>query len=256
MNTPEPSKKAIHQAVRSAYGEVARKAGVTRHAACCDAHVIPPSDYSAKELASVPKGAYLGEGSGTPVRYAGLRPGEAVVDLGAGAGMDSFLAANRVGPTGCVYGFDLTPEMVARAQRNAAHGNYTNVSFERADIEQLPLAAGMADAAISNCVINLAPNKAKVFAEIFRVLRPGGRLSLSDIVLRGQQEAIRVFREQAGPDTWCACISGALRDEDYLAAIRAAGFANVRVVAERPAQLQPGAGVAAVAVTITARKLA
>jgi len=207
-------------------------------------------------LAAVPKEAYLGEGSGVPVRYAELQPGEVVVDLGAGAGMDCFLAANLVGPTGRVYGYDLTPEMIERAQRNAAAGNYTNVTFARADIERLPLESGTADAAISNCVINLAPDKVAVFAEIFRVLRPRGRVSVADIVLRGTREAICDFREKSGPEGWCECVSGALAEEEYFAAIRGAGFADVRLVAERPAMSQPGGAVSAVAVTITARKRA
>ena len=254
MKTENANKEAIHAVVSAAYGAVAQTRTDVSPAACCAAELSQPSDYSPDELASVPKGAYLGEGSGAPVRYAELQPGEVVVDLGAGAGMDSFLAANRVGPAGRVYGYDLTPAMVARAQHNAAAGNYTNVEFARADIEQLPLPSGAVDAAISNCVINLAPDKPAVYREIFRVLRPGGRLSVGDIVLRGTPEAIQNFRRQAGPESWCACVSGALSEEEYFAAIRGAGFADLRLVAERPAMLQPGGVVAAVAVTITARK--
>jgi ubiquinone/menaquinone biosynthesis C-methylase UbiE len=188
------------------------------------------------------------------VRYADLRPGEVVVDLGAGAGMDSFLAANRVGPSGRVYGYDLTEDMVERAKRNASAGNYANIAFARADIENLPLGDAAADAAISNCVINLTPDKAAVYTEIFRVLRPGGRLSVADIVLRGSPEAIQGFRKKIPLEGWCACVSGALAEQECLATIRSAGFTDVRLVAERPAQLQPGGEVAAVAVTITARK--
>ena len=248
------SKQVIHDVVTAAYGAVARGQYEASPWACCSAEAIPPSDYSAEELAEVPKGAYLGQGSGVPVRYANLRPGEAVVDLGAGAGMDSFLAANRVGPGGRVYGYDLTPEMVARAQQNALAGNYSNVTFARADIERLPLEGGTADAAISNCVINLAPDKPTVFAEVFRVLRPGGRLSVADIVLRGTREAVGEFRQKADPASWCACVSGALAEDEYLAAIRGAGFIDVRLVAERLAMSQPSGGVAAQAVTIIARK--
>ncbi|HJY88462.1 MAG TPA: methyltransferase domain-containing protein, partial [Candidatus Acidoferrales bacterium] len=207
-----------------------------------------------EELASVPRGAYLGEGSGAPVRYANLEPGEVVVDLGAGAGMDSFLAANQVGPGGRVYGYDLTEEMLDRARRNAPSGNYAQVTFARADIEQLPLADGAVDAAISNCVINLAPDKAAVYREIFRVLRPSGRLSVADIVLRGESEAIQRFRERANLESWCACVSGALEEQEYLTTIRGAGFTDVQLVAERPAESEPGGGLAAVAVTLTARK--
>jgi ubiquinone/menaquinone biosynthesis C-methylase UbiE len=144
--------------------------------------------------------------------------------------------------------------MLERARHNAAEAGFKNVSFERADIEHLPLADGTANAAISNCVINLTPDKAAVYREIFRVLKSGGRLSVSDIVLRGSADAVRAFRAQSTPDTWCACISGALEEHEYLGTIRAAGFADVRVVSERAAQFQPGSAVQAVAVTINARK--
>lgn len=248
-------KEEIHQAVQATYGAVARTRGLAEKAAsCCTPEPAVISDYTPEELASVPMGAYLGEGSGTPVRHAGLKPGEVVVDLGAGAGMDTFLAANTVGPTGRVHGFDLTVDMLERARRNAAEGQYSNVSFERADIEHLPLPDGTADAAISNCVINLTPDKAAVYREIFRVLKPAGRLSVSDIVLRGPADAVAQFRQQGTPDTWCACISGALEEKEYLSAIRAAGFADVKVVSERAAQFQPGSAVQAVAVTINAHK--
>jgi SAM-dependent methyltransferase len=252
LKTEKASRETIHAVVQAAYGAVARTGSKEPKLACCSADPVRPSDYSVEELGAVPKGAYLGEGSGAPVRYAELQPGEVVVDLGAG--MDSFLAANRVAPAGRIYGYDLTPEMIERAQRNAATGNYPNVTFARADIERLPLASSTADAAISNCVINLAPDKPAVFAEIFRVLRPGGRMSVADIVLRGPREAVRSLREKFRPEGWCACVSGALVEKEYLAAIRAAGFADVRLVAERPAMLQPGVPVSAVAVTITARK--
>lgn len=254
MKTENWDKETVHAWVTTAYAEVARTRGEGPRVACCTAELNRPSDYSAEELAEVPKGAYLGEGSGAPVRHAELHLGEVVVDLGAGAGMDSFLAANRVGPTGRVYGYDLTREMVERAERNAATANYTNVTFARADIERLPLASGVADAAISNCVINLAPDKPAVFREVFRVLRPGGRLSVADIVLRGSREAVHDFRQKAGGESWCACVSGALTEEEYLAALRGAGFTAVRLVADRPAMSQPGGALAAVAVSLTARK--
>lgn len=260
------TKEAIHDAVQSIYGAVARtrnKSG-ENEAACCEptccgkseVNERPPTDYTPEELAAVPKGAYLDEGSGVPVRHAGLKPGEVVVDLGSGAGMDSFLAANAVGPAGRVHGFDLTADMLERARANAAaaNGKYAHVSFDRADIEHLPLPDGAADAAISNCVINLTPDKAAVYRDIFRVLRPGGRLSVADILLRGTPQAVEGLRAQFNAAGWCACLTGALREEDYLGAIRAAGFTNVKIVAERPAQFQPGHEVAAVAVTITAHK--
>lgn len=260
------SKEAIHQAVQEQYGALARSYGKGVKQAgsgesccaptcCSEAAAAPGSpDYSREELASVPKGAYLGAGSGNPVRHAALQPGETVIDLGAGAGMDSFLAANAVGPQGRVHGFDLTSDMLARARANAASGGYRNVSFERADIEKLPLADSTADVAISNCVINLAPDKAAVYREMYRALRPGGRFSVADIVLRGPAEALQAFRNAVHKDNWCGCVSGALAEGEYLEAIRSAGFSDVRVVAERPAESQPGGALQAVAITITGRK--
>lgn len=256
MTKESLTRETIHEAVRSNYGNVARTRnleGQAEGAGCCG-NTRTPFDYAAEELAAVPKGAYLGEGSGTPVRHAALRPGEVVVDLGSGAGMDSFLAANAVGKAGRVYGFDMTPEMLERARDNAAVGGYTNVSFEQADIEHLPLADRAADAVVSNCVINLTPDKRAVYREIFRVLRPGGRIAIADIVLRGGAAAIQAFRNCGDSSAWCACLSGALPEKDYFDAIRAAGFVDARIVSERPAQSQPGSGVIATAVTITARK--
>ena len=257
------TKEQIHDAVRERYGELARtfnaeKAdGACCAPSCCKSETAPQPaspDYTAEEIASVPKGAYLGAGSGAPVKFLNLKPGEVVVDLGAGAGMDSFLAANAVGPQGRVLGFDLTPDMLERARRNAAESGYANVSFQQSDIERLPIAPESAHAATSNCVINLTPDKGAVYRELHRVLKPGGRFSVADIVLRGTPEAVRAFRERSDKGSWCTCTSGALREEDYLAVISAAGFGDVRIVAERPAEAQPGNGVASVAVTITGRK--
>jgi SAM-dependent methyltransferase len=260
------SKEAIHQAVQEQYGALARNYGKPQPAAkdsesccgptCCGSEAAAPAspDYSREELASVPKDAFLGAGSGNPTRHATLQPGETVIDLGAGAGMDSFLAANAVGPSGRVHGFDLTNDMLARARSNATAGGYRNVSFDRADIEKLPIADSTADAAISNCVINLAPDKAAVYRDMFRALRPGGRFSVADIVLRGTADDLRAFRSRVHEGNWCGCVSGALAEGEYLDAIRSAGFADVRVVAERPAESQPGGALQAVAVTITGRK--
>lgn len=244
----------IHEAVQAAYGQVARtRKDATPAAACCGT-AESRSDYTLEEISSVPKGAYLGEGSGAPVRHAGLKPGDTVVDLGSGAGMDSFLAAQSVGPTGRVFGFDLTREMVERARAIAAKAGFANVTFTEADIAHLPLGDGSADAAISNCVINLAPDKGAVYRELFRVLKPGGRISVADIVLRGSEQEIRGLYERAGAGNWCACVSGALEEQEYRATMRAAGFAEIQLVAERPAQSQPGGTVSAVAVTLTAVK--
>ena len=227
------TKEQIHNAVKERYGDLARTFDVEKSGgdccapSCCKSETAPQPaspDYTAAEIASVPKGAYLGAGSGAPVKHLSLKPGEVVIDLGAGAGMDSFLAANIVGTGGQVYGFDLTPDMLERARRNAEQGGYRQVSFQQTDIEHLPLPAGTADAATSNCVINLTPDKTAVYREIFRVLKPGGRFAIADIVLRGDVAAVQAFRERSDKGSWCACTSGALLEQDYLAAIRAAGF--------------------------------
>lgn len=249
MTRKVPQEDAVHAAVTAAYTVVA-KGGTT----CCPVELAPSTDYTPEEIASVPEGAYLGEGSGNPVHHAALKSGDTVVDLGSGAGIDSFLAANRVGPGGQVLGFDLTPAMLERARANATKGNYRQVNFQQAKIEHLPLADSTADVAISNCVINLSPDKRVVFAEIFRVLRPGGRISISDIVLRGAAEDVRAAREHPDIAKWCACVLGALHQDDYLKVIRDAGFEDVKIVAERPALSQPGGSVDAVAITLTAHK--
>lgn len=261
MSSTTLSKEEIHQAVQEQYGALARTAGKEKSGeaccgpSCCSTTAAPQSpDYSREEIASVPPGAYLGAGSGNPVRPAALQPGEVVIDLGSGAGMDSFLAANAVGASGRVHGFDLTADMLARARANAEGAGYRNVSFERADIEKLPFPDAAADVAISNCVINLAPDKAAVYREIFRALRPGGRFSVADIVLRGSPAAVQAFRERVTEGNWCGCVSGALSQEEYLRAIGDAGFTDVRIVAERAAESQPGGALQAVAVTITGRK--
>jgi arsenite methyltransferase len=244
----------IHEAVRAAYGEVARTRKDATAATPCCGTAESRSDYTTEEISSVPKGAYLGEGSGAPVRYAGLKPGDTVVDLGSGAGMDTCLAAQRVGPTGRVFGFDLTREMVERARAIAAQAGFANVTFTEADIARLPLGDGSADAAISNCVINLAPDKGAVYRELFRVLKPGGRISVADIVLRGPKQEIHSLYKRASAGNWCACVAGALEEQEYLDTITAAGFGEIQRVAERPAQSQPGGTVRAVAVTLTAVK--
>ena len=179
-------------------------------------------------MASIPVEANLGLGCGNPVALASLRDGETVLDLGSGPGLDCFLAANRVGDNGRVIGVDMTPEMLERARENARRGGYSNVEFRLGEIENLPVADASVDVIISNCVINLSPDKPRVFREAFRVLKPGGRLMVSDIVLEG--ELPPVVRESAA--AYVGCIAGAMRKEDYLNAIKEAGFAEVEVVEE------------------------
>lgn len=213
---------------------------VTRNQSCCSpaAEVggcCAPGDdpslrvgYAPGDLAAVPPGANLGLGCGNPVALAALQPGEVVLDLGSGAGFDAFLAARRVGPTGRVIGVDMTPEMIARATALAAEHGYSQVEFRLGDIEALPVADASVDVILSNCVVNLTTDKAQAFREAFRVLKPGGRLQVSDLVLA--RPLPPALREDL--DAYAACVSGALLKADYLEAIQSAGFAQVAVVGE------------------------
>jgi len=173
-------------------------------------------------------GAKLGLGGGNPVALASLKPGEVVLDLGSGAGFDCFLASSRVGPQGRVIGVDMTPEMLDKARENARKGNYKNVEFRLGEIENLPLADNSVNVIISNCVINLSSDKARVFQEAFRVLQPGGRLMVSDIVLL--KELPEFIRESAAG--YVSCISGAILKSEYLKAIKKAGFIDVTIADE------------------------
>lgn len=241
----------VKEKVRKAYGRVARTRKVASKSFCC----APPShgpDYSAEEIASVPPGAYLAAGSGNPVRAARLQLGETVVDLGCGAGMDVFLAANQVGLGGRVIGVDMTPEMLERARDNAARSGYAQVEFRQGEIEHLPVPAESADVVISNCVINLVPDKAAVFRDIHRVLRPGGRFAIADIVLQGSPTLVHRTLAKLAP---CACIGGVLEENAYLNALRSVGFEGVEVVASRPMLAQPLEQVLRTrAITVVGRK--
>jgi arsenite methyltransferase len=187
--------------------------------------------YDSDALAEIPDGADLGLGCGNPLALLELSEGETVVDLGSGGGIDCFLAAKRVGPTGRVIGVDMTPEMLERARSNAAEGGFDNVEFRLGEIEHLPVADGTVDAIISNCVVNLVPDKAQVFGDAFRVLKPGGRLSVSDIVMLGSVPiAIRDSVE-----AYVSCLSGAVLRDEYLGLIAAAGFTEVNVTSETEA---------------------
>jgi SAM-dependent methyltransferase len=240
--------QATKDQVKKAYGEIARTR--TEAAPACCAPATVPADYSPQEVASVPPGAYLAEGSGNPVRFARLQPGEMVVDLGSGAGMDVFLAANAVGASGRVIGVDMTPEMLARAEANAQTGRYPQVEFRQGDIENLPIPSETADVILSNCVINLAPDKTAVFREMYRVLRPGGRFAISDIVLRREQPfSQKMLKKLAAASpancgassalAGASCVASAWEERRYLDALRAAGFHDVNVVSERAAVDQP-----------------
>lgn len=183
--------------------------------------------YTEEELKSIPKGSNLGLGCGNPVALASLKEGETAIDLGAGGGVDCFLAAKKVGKSGKVIGVDMTPAMIDKARENARKGNYKNVEFRLGEIENLPVADNTADVIMSNCVINLAPNKKKVFEEAFRALRPGGRLMVSDIVLL--KELTEAVKRKAHP---ASCVKGAMLKDKYLETIRHAGFEDVRIIKE------------------------
>jgi arsenite methyltransferase len=191
--------------------------------------------YSAEELAGIPIDANLGLGCGNPTALASLKAGETVLDLGSGGGIDCFLAAKKVGPSGRVIGVDMTPEMVDRARENARKSDTANVEFRLGEIENLPVADNSVDVILSNCVINLSTDKPRVFREAFRVLRPGGRMMVSDLALK--RPLPQAVRESV--DAYVACVAGALVKEDYLSAIREAGFKDVTVVSEKsfPAEL-------------------
>lgn len=238
-----PSAEEIKSAVKARYGSRARgqlqkeetiPLVDTSAAACCGPAESPQEDvsgwaqqlYSAQELGTLPDAvAELSLGCGNPIALAELREGEVVVDLGSGAGLDCFLAAQRVGPTGRIIGVDMTPEMIELARRNLAKVGATNVEFRAGEIEALPVESERVDVVISNCVINLSPDKDAVLREAFRVLKAGGRLRVSDIVwVREPTE-----REQSDLASWAGCVAGALTVGDFAAKLQAAGFANVRI---------------------------
>jgi SAM-dependent methyltransferase len=224
----------IRKYVRDRYAGIAKQGG-----SCCDPGAacgggVPEAaglkiGYSEEDLQSAPQGANLGLGCGNPIALASLKEGETVLDLGSGAGFDCFLAAREVGPAGSVIGVDMTPEMIEKARGNARKGGYRNVEFRLGEIERLPAADGSVDAVISNCVINLSTAKESVFAEAYRVLKPGGRVMISDLVLsRDLPEGLaRSLAAYAG------CIAGAIRKDDYIHLLEKAGFRDVRVVQER-----------------------
>jgi len=227
--------KEIKKVVRERYGSIAREEGscCAPSASCCTGASVTEEiskriGYGDEELRSVPEGANLGLGCGNPLAMASLKEGEIVLDLGSGAGFDCFLAANRVGKEGKVIGVDMTPDMLDRARENARKGNYTNVEFRLGEIENLPAADNSVDVVISNCVINLAPDKSRVFKEAFRVLKPGGRLMVSDIVLL--KELPESIRDSI--DAYIGCVAGAMIRDEYLKTIKNAGFKDVRVLEE------------------------
>ena len=226
----------IRKVVREGYARIARQDSnpcCAPTTSCCGGtdlarDISRNMGYTEEELDTVPEGANLGLGCGNPVALASLQEGDTVLDLGSGAGFDCFLAANRVGERGRVIGVDMTPEMLEKARENVRKSDYGNVEFRLGEIENLPAADNSVDVVISNCVINLSPDKRRVFAETFRVLRPGGSLMVSDIVLL--QELPDSVKNSI--EAYVGCLSGALMKELYIGCIREAGFQDIRIVDE------------------------
>jgi len=228
-------KEEIRKVVRERYAKIVKpnSACCAPVASCCGGpdpteEISKKIGYTKEELKAVPEGANLGLGCGNPVALASLKEGETVLDLGSGAGFDCFLAASRVGDRGKVIGIDMTPEMLEKARDNARKGNYANVEFRLGEIESLPVADNSADAVISNCVVNLSPDKKRVFSEAFRALKPGGRLMISDIVLL--KELPDFVKNSI--EAYIGCVSGALLKDEYIRTIKAAGFQDVRIIDE------------------------
>ncbi|MDF2923941.1 MAG: arsM [Paenibacillaceae bacterium] len=247
-------KDQIRQQVRSTYGNIA----ITDDAAgscgagssCCGQQKSPVGDkslelgYSPEDLGSVPDGSNLGLGCGNPQAIAGIQKGEVVLDLGSGGGFDCFLAGQQLQGTGKVIGVDMTPEMVSKARRNAEKSGYSNVEFRLGEIENLPVADTSVDVIISNCVINLSPDKSKVFSEAFRVLKTGGRLAISDIV------ALKPFTEEMRQNValYSGCVTGASHQEDILQMLKEQGFEEIAVtpkegIREYIHKWAPGTGI-------------
>lgn len=233
----------IKRSVREIYGKIAddKKKVIIPISSCCGTKTSKQAygcgcspevdltpDYSVGDLANVPDGANLGLGCGTPVAFSGIKEGQTVLDLGSGAGMDVFIASKYVGAEGKVIGVDMTDKMINKARENALKVDAKNVEFRLGEIESLPVENNTIDRVISNCVINLVPDKSKAFSEIYRVLKSGGMFTVSDIVLKG------TMSEEKRRDLalWAACISGAIDKNEYLEIIRNSGFTNIIVVSE------------------------
>jgi len=224
----------IKETVKEKYAGIALQSKETNQASCCGSgccstavYNIMSDDYSA--LDGYAADADLGLGCGLPTQYAKISKGDTVIDLGSGAGNDCFVARAAAGDTGKIIGVDFTPAMVAQARANAEKMGYNNVEFRQGDIEEMPITSNRADVVVSNCVLNLVPNKHKVFSEIYRVLKPSGHFSISDIVLNGSLP--QKWKEVA--ELYAGCISGAIQQKEYLAIIEEAGFVNITLQKEK-----------------------
>jgi SAM-dependent methyltransferase len=234
----------LKRQVRATYAEKATAAAAARDTGCCSAcdaqvaAVVADDDisrdlYSDEETSELPQEAVLASaGCGNPTALAELRPGEMVLDLGSGGGIDVLLSARRVAPGGKAYGLDMTDEMLALARENQREAGVTNVEFLKGEMEEIPLPGSSVDVIISNCVVNLSPDKDAVLAEAFRVLRPGGRLAISDMVFQGDMGLIPRSL-LADVKAWSGCIAGALEEQDYLARLRAVGFVDADIEVTR-----------------------
>ena len=230
MNTTEQIKEMVKQK----YSEIALQDKETNQSSCCGAggcstevYNIMSDDYT--EMAGYEKGADLGLGCGLPTQFAKIKKGDTVIDLGSGAGNDCFIARAETGAEGKVIGIDFTPAMIDKARVNAEKAGFQNVEFRQGDIEKMPVTANTADVVVSNCVLNLVPNKNEVFKDIFRVLKPGGHFSISDVVLLGDLPEIL----QKDAEMYAGCVAGAIQKQDYLDLITQNGFKNVIIQKEK-----------------------
>jgi len=228
------SSKQIKKIIKKSYTNIAKSSD----GCCCSNKKTQRQsgemEYSEDEMNAVPTGSNLGLGCGNPVAIASLKPGERVLDLGSGAGFDAFLAAQKIGKKGKVIGVDMTDEMLKKARENAKKGGFNNVEFRKGDIEDLPVGDSEVDVVISNCVINLAPDKEKVFKDTYRVLKPGGRLMVSDIVLTKPLPD----RIKNDDELLSGCVAGAILKKDYLSLLKKVGFTNIKIHKETPGFLK------------------
>lgn len=232
------SEAELKKLVQDRYGKIAHQTKAVNAASCCGAttpsnkiYNIMMDDYTGMEGYSAD--ADLGLGCGLPTAFAQIQPGDTVIDLGSGAGNDCFVARHETGATGKVIGIDFTPSMIDKARINAEKLGYNNVEFRAGDIDQMPVSDNLADVVVSNCVLNLVPNKPQVMREMFRVLKPGGHFSVSDIVLEGQlPDALR-----ADAEMYAGCVAGAIQKNDYIQALKDVGFEEVTIQKQKPIQI-------------------